>query len=116
MRDREPFDLELAGESATLYVHGRLDQDSCAAMLEVCASLPTHIRTLRLDLRAIGAMTAEVTSAVHLLLRHWREARRGEFRLTASHLSAVCETAPATLPFMRMPAEYVRDPMALAPL
>jgi ABC-type transporter Mla MlaB component len=90
MRDRMPFQLELAGESATLYLHGRLDRDSHTAMLAACTALPLSVRTLRLDLRAIGVMTAEATSAVRLLLAQWCDGGRGEFRLSTSHLMAVC--------------------------
>ena len=116
MYDRVPFHLELAGESATLYVHGRLDRQSCETMVEVCASLPAHARTLRLDLRAVGAMTAEVTSAVRTVLTHWRDGRRGEFRLATSHLMAVCTTLPIAPPAWTRSAEDKRDAMALAPL
>jgi hypothetical protein len=116
MHDRIPFHLELAGESATMYVHGRLDHASCATMAEVCDSLPQEVRALRVDLRAIGAMTDEVAAAVRLLLTRWRDGRRGEFRLTASHLTAVSRPVAVAPPFGSGPAEYVRDPMALAPL
>lgn len=116
MRNRVPFNLELAGESATLYVHGRLDQQGCATLVDVCASLPLTVRTLRLDLRAVGAMTAEVTSTVRLVLQQWRAERQGEFRLATAHLTAVCRTLPATPLCESMPAGYARHPMALAPL
>lgn len=90
MRSHMPFQLELAGESATLYLHGRLDDGSHSAMMTACAALPLSVRTLRLDLRAIRVMTAEVTSVVRLLLTQWRDSGRGEFRLSTSHLMAVC--------------------------
>jgi hypothetical protein len=43
---------------------------------------------LRLDLHGIGQLSAEATGAVRLLLRHWRETRNGEFRLSTSHMLA----------------------------
>jgi hypothetical protein len=90
MMDRMHYQLELAGGTATLYVAGRLDSQSISTLLEVCRLLPAHVRTLRLDLNAIGTMSAEATGAVRLLLRHWRESRHGEFRLSTSYLLATC--------------------------
>jgi hypothetical protein len=116
MRESVPFHLELAGESATLYVHGHLDQQSSTTMVEVCSALPRSVRTLRLDLRAVGVMTAEATNTVRLLVAHWRDARRGQFRLSTSYLVAVCETMPAATSDGSLPSEPYRHPMALAPL
>jgi len=96
MSHRVQFQLELAGESATVYVHDGLECDGSTTLLDLCASLPIHVRTLRLDLRATGTMTAEATRVVRLLLKHWRETRKGEFRLSTSHLLATCTSrAPA---------------------
>ena len=118
MRNRMPFQLELSEDSATLYLHGRLDRGSHAAVLEACAALPPSIRTLRLDLRALRVMTAEVTSVVRLLLTQWRDGGRGEFRLSASHLVAVCARVPTPERTMAKDtkSEHVRHPLALAPL
>jgi hypothetical protein len=95
MMDRMHHQLELAGGTATLYVAGRVDQQSVSTLLEVCRLLPAHVRTLRLDLNAIGTMSAEATGAVRLLLRHWRESRHGEFRLSTSYLLATCSEIEA---------------------
>ena len=84
------YQLEVAGESAAIYVSGSLDTGSAETLLEVCRSLPVSIRTLRLDLRSIGAMSACATDAVRRLLSEWRTTRRGEFRLSTSHLVATC--------------------------
>jgi hypothetical protein len=115
MRDPVPFHLELAGESATLYVHGRLDQQSSTTMVNVCSALPQSVRTLRLDLRAVGVMTAEATNMVRLLVGQWRDARRGQFRLSTSHLMAVCETISID-DGGALSSEQYRHPMSLAPL
>jgi hypothetical protein len=116
MRDPVPFHLELAGESATLYVHGCLDQQSATTMAEVCRFLPQSVRTLRLDLRAVGVMTVEATSTVRVLVKQWRDGRRGQFRLSTSHLVAVCESVPAATPDEMLASGPYRHPMALAPL
>jgi ABC-type transporter Mla MlaB component len=92
------YQLELAGGSATLYVAGGLDHQSVATLLEVCHRLPAHVRTLRLDLQALGTMTADATSAVRVLVRQWRDDRRGEFRLSTSYLFATCSEVEAPRP------------------
>ena len=84
------YQLEIAGESAAVYVSGSLDTGSAETLLEVCRSLPVSIRTLRLDLRSIGALSACATDAVRRLLGECRTTRRGEFRLSTSHLVATC--------------------------
>jgi hypothetical protein len=94
MEPRQPYQLEVAGESAALYVNGTLDDESVRSMLDVCGALPVSIRTLRLDLRGLGAMSACTTDAVRRVLRQWRDSRHGEFRLSTAHLIATCsETA-----------------------
>jgi hypothetical protein len=100
MQDRMHHQLEVSGETATLYVAGMLGDHSVSTLLEVCRALPARVRTLRLDLRAVGTMSAEATGAVRLLLRHWREERHGEFRLSTSFLLATCSEveAPPALP------------------
>lgn len=113
MRLDNSLQLELAGNCATVYVVGFLDEAGRRAMIEQCASLPLSVRTLRLDLRAIGAMSGELTDAVRSLLAHWRSTRGGEFRLIASHLRATCTpvatATTASLPIARLP---VQSPMS----
>jgi hypothetical protein len=90
MSDQMHYQLEISGETATMYVGGELGNRSVSALLDVCRALPARVRTLRLDLRAVGAMSADATNAVRLLLRDWREVRHGEFRLSTSFLVATC--------------------------
>lgn len=98
MRDDGPFHLEIANESATMYVHGPLDANDCASLIDVCAGVPPEVRTLRLDFRAIGAMSGASMECVRFILAHWRATRGGEFRLCTSHLLATCAPARATAP------------------
>ena len=84
------YQLELAGATATLYLAGKLSHEDGQTLCEVCGGLPASVRTLRLDLHAIGAMSADATATVRALLQHWRAQRRGEFRLSTSYLLAVC--------------------------
>jgi anti-anti-sigma regulatory factor len=105
MRDRMHHQLELVGDSATVYVQGCLDAESVETLLEACGALPAHVRTLRIDLRALGVMSGEATSAVRRLLEQWRSTRDGEFRLSTSHLIATCN------PTVAKPAAPTRLPM-----
>ena len=90
MTKRMQCQLEQTRESATLYLAGGLGEDDLSNLVGVCDALPPTIRTIRLDLHAIGTMTAESTAVVRQLLGHWRASRRGEFRLSTSHLVATC--------------------------
>lgn len=109
---RLPYQLEVAGEAAALYVNQTLDEASVRSMLEHCAALPLTVRTLRLDLRGLGAMSASTTDAVRRVLRQWRDGRKGEFRLSSTHLLATfsetmvsrAEYTPAVLYPSTMPA------------
>ena len=89
------WQLERFGDTATLYVSGALDRDGLTTLLSVCAALPPYVRTLRLDLQALGTMSAEALSVVRSLLHHWRDTRHGEFRLSTSYLVATCSSTPA---------------------
>jgi hypothetical protein len=110
MMDRMHYQLELAGETATLYLAGTLTYVDGLTLCDVCGALPASVRTLRLDLHAIGAMSAEATGTVRALLRYWREHRRGEFRLSTSYLLATCTKiegtrAPVSLGWTDMAAD-----------
>jgi hypothetical protein len=87
------FQLEQTSESATLYLAGRLTLADGPALLAACDSLPTTVSTLRLDLRALGYLSAEAIDVIRRLLRHWSAERRGEFRLSTSHLMATYRPA-----------------------
>jgi hypothetical protein len=109
MSDPMHYQLEISGETATMYVGGELGNRSVTTLLDVCRSLPVRIRTLRLDLRAVGAMSADATNAVRVLLRDWREIRHGDFRLSTSFLVATCSEvevpcSPATMSYNLLPA------------
>jgi ABC-type transporter Mla MlaB component len=93
MSDNLTYQLELTGDTATLYLLGSLGYQHVASLFAACATIPSRVRTLRLDLHGIGQMSAEATGAVRLLLRHWRETRQGEFRLSTSHLLATLSDA-----------------------
>lgn len=85
--------LEQTNESATLYLAGGLAHTDAPALLALCDSLPRSVSILRLDLRAIGYLSAEAIDVIRRLLRQWGANRRGEFRLSTSHLMATYRPA-----------------------
>jgi hypothetical protein len=89
------YQLEQTSESATIYIAGGLAQHDVPALLALCDSLPSTVSTLRLDLRAVGCLSAEATAVIRRLLRHWEASRHGEFRLSTSHLMATYRPAEA---------------------
>ena len=93
MTNRMQYQLEQTGETATLYLSGGLGDRDLSALVGVCDALPSTIRTFRLDLHAIGVLSAESTGVVRQVLQHWRTSRRGEFRLSTKHLVATCRQA-----------------------
>lgn len=87
--------LELVGETATLYITGSLGRDQVETLIGVCAAVPARARTLRLDLHGLGQLSAESMDAVRQLLCFWRDTRHGEFRLTTSHMLATLHAVTA---------------------
>lgn len=98
------YQIEQTSEAATVYIAGGLSQRDLPALLALCDSLPATVRTLRLDLRAVGCVSAEATDVIRRLLRHWDSSRHGEFRLSTSHLLATYRPAepgePAPMPVL----------------
>jgi ABC-type transporter Mla MlaB component len=88
MIERMHHQLEVVGETATLYITGSLGREHIDTLIDVCAAAPSRARTLRLDLHGLGQLSAESINAVRQLLRFWRDTRQGEFRLTTSHMLA----------------------------
>ena len=86
MTERMDYQMELSGETATLYVTGALGHEHVDTLIHACRATPA--RTLRVDLHGLGALSADAISAVRELLHFWRDTRRGDFRLTTSHMVA----------------------------
>jgi hypothetical protein len=84
------YQLLVENDTAVLSIGGALENWTVAAMLHHCRALPSHVMTLRIDLRALGTMTAEATSAVRQALCAWRERSAGCFLLSSSYLVATC--------------------------
>lgn len=92
--------VELVGQTATLYITGTLGGGYTDTLLDVCAALPPGVRTLRVDLHGLGQLDAESLGTIRQLLRTWRETRHGDFRLNTSYLRATLHevSPPARLP------------------
>ena len=90
------YQMEVAGETATLYVTGSLDHDDVEALTSVCAAAPLGTRTLRLDLHGLGQLSADGIGAVRGLLRFWRDSRHGEIRPATSHMLVPRHTVART--------------------
>ena len=88
MTDRMHHQLELVGRTATLYVSGALGYEHVETLIGACAMAPARARTLRVDLHALGQLSADAIGAVRQILHYWRDSRQGDFRLTTSHMVA----------------------------
>ena len=90
MHDRTQYQIELAGESATVYLFEPIALADDSSLVAHCRDLPRHIRILRVDARGLGTMTAGGMRAVRALFAAWRERREGTFALRGSYLVASC--------------------------
>ena len=102
------YQVEQTTECATIYLAGGLTGLDAKTLETLCESFPLTVRTLRLDLRAIGSLSADGMDAIRHVLRSWASSRGGEFRLSTSHLMATYRPAP--LP----PAHHARPAMSEA--
>jgi ABC-type transporter Mla MlaB component len=75
-------EIEVADDSATLYLSGELRADDAFALRAACSELPARVHTLRLDLHGVTQMRDDAMGAVRAVLRYWRESRGGSFRLS----------------------------------
>lgn len=75
-------EIEIADDSATLYLHGVLSAGDAQTLSDACENLPARVRTLRVDLHGLSRLESDAMSAVRAVLRYWRESRGGSFRLS----------------------------------
>lgn len=74
--------LERTVNCATLYLTGRLHCGDELTLLRLVSGLPHEVRTLRLDLHALGDVDESTIERVKPLLRHWRAQRAGAVHLS----------------------------------
>jgi ABC-type transporter Mla MlaB component len=74
--------IEIADDSATLYLTGELSADDAFMLSAACSELPPRVHTLRLDLHGVTHMRDDAMGAIRSVLRYWRESRGGSFRLS----------------------------------
>lgn len=77
-------EIEVAHDSATIYLSGTLHEQDAFMLGRACGDLPARVRTLRLDLHGVTDMNADAMGAIRGVLRYWRESRGGSFRLSLS--------------------------------
>lgn len=104
MQQHMHYQIELAGTAATLYIAGRLGAEDVLRITQACRALPAHFRTLRVDMRAMHALTAEALGAVRALLHDWRDRREGEYRLRSGYLVVTCAETGAMTPDLQVGA------------
>lgn len=95
-------EIEVADESATLYLSGALCAGDASMLAEACCDLPPRVSTLRLDLHGVDDMTDDAMSAIRGVLGYWRESRGGNFRLslTSEHIVATYGEGSFAIPFL----------------
>src|SRR4051812_22369075 len=81
MLGRLHHQLERTANCATLYLAGRLRSEDEVMLLQLISGLPQEVRTLRLDLHALGDLDEPTSEWVQLVLSHWRE-RAGATRVS----------------------------------
>jgi ABC-type transporter Mla MlaB component len=74
--------LELTLETAILYLSGSFQRSDAVRLHQLITGLPERVRTLRLDLRAIGEIDQTTIDTVRPVLRHWRTQRGGSIGLS----------------------------------
>ena len=75
-------EIEVADDSATLYLSGALCAGDAFTLARVCGDLPPRVNTLRLDLHGVAELEDDAMIAIRGVLRYWRESRGGSFRLS----------------------------------
>ena len=75
-------EIEVAHDSATLYLSGALCAGDAITLEQLCGDLPQRVSTLRLDLHGVDEMTDDAMCAIRGVLRYWRKSRGGSFRLS----------------------------------
>ena len=93
--------LEVSEGSATLYLSGRLAGSDAFPLRGVCRDIPGHVRILRLDLHGVTALDEGAMDTIRALVRYWREARNGDFRLAFAcehDIANVGEAEPESTP------------------
>lgn len=82
--------VEVGDGTTTLVLSGDVSAQDVRWARHACATIPSDIRTLRLDLGDVTHVDDEMLDAVRSIVREWRESRAGDVRfdLTTPHLVA----------------------------
>lgn len=107
--------VESHPSAATLYASGALTADAVLRVNVKVEQLPSHVRALCVDLRAVRTVDDRALRALHLALAVWRAARRGMSRVQLPE-RAVTSPVAFGLPHTprsaaRISVANVRNPM-----
>ncbi|MGI8844034.1 MAG: hypothetical protein ACR2HZ_10065 [Gemmatimonadaceae bacterium] len=85
--------IEQHDDSATLYVAGDMGISGALRIVRLCERLPTTIRMVRLDLRAVHDTEDGAMTVLETRLCHWRPGR-GRIHVTGPALGVTPRSAP----------------------
>jgi hypothetical protein len=91
------YAIEVAGDTATVYINGELAATDAFALNRACGELSPQVRTLRLDLHGVKEISDLAIIAVRAIMRYWRESRAGNFRLALASEHMVATYAAGSL-------------------
>jgi hypothetical protein len=106
--------MEIADDSATLYVSGTLCAGDAFSLSRACGELPERVLTLRLDLHGVTHMEEDAMLAVRGVLRYWRETRGGSFRLSFATERLIATYSEGRFISEQFGARVERTPVAAA--
>ena len=75
------YALEVFGKNAILYLKGFLTTRQAVEAMDACETLPSHVTSLRVDMRRVQRGDGRGMDHLALRLRPWREARAGSTRI-----------------------------------
>jgi ABC-type transporter Mla MlaB component len=81
MSSESTITLESHRSAAALYASGALTAEGVLRAMAQVAQLPSHVRALCVDLRAVRVIDDAGLRALDAALREWRAARRGMSRV-----------------------------------
>lgn len=72
--------IESHGESAMMYLSGRMGRLAAVHAARACEDIPTTVQVLRVDLRRVHVAADGALEALALALGAWRAGRRVDMR------------------------------------
>src|SRR4051812_39664285 len=73
--------MEAHGSAVTVYVHGHISDTDARRVITAFGTLPTRVRSLRLDLSAVDLRDSSTLDALLSVVEGWWTSRRGTTRV-----------------------------------